>query len=56
MIFLIYHRLHSNKSSFFDYNLVDNLVRSNFKVLVVGDKLKIKGVKNLGYVSKKKIT
>lgn len=53
--FLIYHRLHSNKSSFFDYNLVDNLVRSNFKVLVVGDKLKIKGVKNLGYVSKKRL-
>ena len=53
--FLIYYRLHRNKSSFFNYNLIDNLVRSNFRILVVGDKLNIRGVKNLGYVSKKRL-
>ena len=53
--FLIYHRLHRNKSTFFDYRLINNLIKSNLKVYVVGDELKIEGVKNFGYISKKKI-
>lgn len=53
--FLIYYRIHSNKSLFFNYKLIQNLIKSNLKVFVVGDKLDIKGVINLGYLNKKKL-
>ena len=54
--FLIYYRLHKNKLAFFDKNFIKNLIKSNFKILVVGDKLELKGVKNLGYINKKKLS
>lgn len=53
--FLIYYRIHSNKSLFFNYELIQNLVKSNLKIFVIGDKLDMKGVINLGYLNKKKI-
>ena len=53
--FLIYYRIHSNKSLFFNYKLIQNLVKSNLKIFVVGDKLDMKGVINLGYLNKKRI-
>ena len=53
--FLIYHRVHGNKSLLFDYNLIKTLTKSNLKIFIVGDKLNINKVKNLGYIKKKKI-
>ena len=53
--FLLYHRIHKNKITFFDYDLIVKLVKSNLKVVVVGDRIDIKGLKNCGYVNKKKI-
>jgi len=54
--FLIYYKVHNNKSSFFNHNLVNDLTKLNLKIIIVGDKLKIKGVKNLGYLSQKKLS
>ncbi len=53
--FLIYHRVHGNKSLLFDYNLIKTLTKSNLKIFIVGDKLNINKVKNLGYIKKKKL-
>jgi len=53
---LIYYRLHENKLEFFNSNFIKNLIKLGFKVLVVGDKLNLKGVKNLGYVSRKRLS
>ena len=53
---LIYYRLHENKLEFFNPNFIKNLVKLGFRVLVVGDKLNLKGVKNLGYVSRKRLS
>ena len=44
-----------NKSLFFDYDLVKDLSRKRLKILVVGDKLNIKKIINLGYVNKKRL-
>ena len=53
---MIYHKIHYNKSSFFDYDLISNLTKQNLKIIIVGDKLKMKGVKNLGYLNQKKLS
>ena len=53
--FIIYHRDHMNKSLFFDYDLVKDLSRKKLKILVVGDRLSIKKVINLGHVNKKRL-
>ena len=52
---IIYYRKHENKHSLFPYNLIKNLIKFKFKIIVVGDKLKIKKIKNYGYVSNKYI-
>jgi len=54
--FLIYHKIHGNKSLFFDPNLISHLTKLNLRIFIIGDKLNIKGVKNLGYVNQKKIS
>jgi len=54
--FLIYYRLHGNKLAFFNHNFIKDLNKSGFKILVVGDKLNLKGIKNLGYVNKKRLS
>lgn len=53
--FLIYHRLHKNKISFFNDNFISKLVEFKFKIYIVGDKLDINGVKNLGYIKNKQL-
>ena len=49
--FLFYYRNHKNKKTFFPVDLLKRLVKQNYKINIVGDKLKLKGIKNLGYVS-----
>ena len=53
--FIIYHRLHKNKVSLLNENFISKLIESKFKVYIVGDKLNIFGVKNLGYVRNKRL-
>ena len=54
--FLIYYRLHKNKLEFFNHNFIKNLIKLRFRILVVGDKLNLKGVKNLGSVNRKRLS
>lgn len=54
--FLIYYRDHKNKKKFFPYNLIKKLIKLNFKILVVGDKLKIPHIKNYGYLPNYKVS
>ena len=53
--FLVYYRTHKNKSLMFDYKLIENLTKLNQKIFIVGDRLEIEKVNNLGYVNKKKL-
>ena len=53
--FLFYYRKHRNKKTFFPIHFVKRLIESNYKVRVVGDKIKINGIKNLGYIPFKKM-
>lgn len=53
--FLIYYKKHKNKLSLYPIKFVRNLIKLNLKILVIGDKLKIPGVKNLGYLNRKKL-
>ena len=53
--FIIYYRKHSNKESFFPLKFIKRLVMLNYKVIVIGDKLKIKGVNNKGFISNNKV-
>ena len=49
--FIIYHRKHYNKSTFFPYDFIKKLINANFKIIVVGDKLDFESVTNFGLVS-----
>lgn len=51
--FIIYYRKHKNKLNLFPYKFIKKLILKNFKVIVVGDKLRINFVKNLGYIKNK---
>ncbi len=53
--FLVYYRIHNNKSLMFDYKLIENLTKLNLKIFIVGDRLNIKKVNNLGYVNRKRL-
>ena len=46
--YLFYYRIHSNKSNFFLFNLINKLARDKNKIYVVGDKFPNNSVKNLG--------
>ena len=52
---IIYFRNHKNKISFFPFDLIKKFVEIKFKIIVVGDNLDIKGVKNFGYVKRSKL-
>ena len=52
---IIYFRNHKNKISFFPFYLIQKLVEIKFKIIIVGDTLNIKGVKNFGYVKRSKL-
>tara|TARA_Y100000996_G_scaffold410314_1_gene392461 strand:+ start:329 stop:1207 length:879 start_codon:yes stop_codon:yes gene_type:complete len=53
--FVIYYRKHVNKLDLFPHNFIKKLVIEGFKIIVVGDELKIKSIKNIGYVDVKTI-
>ena len=53
--FLIYHRNHLNKNNFFSYNLIKKIKNSGFKIHVIGDQLKVPGVKNYKKISNSKL-
>ena len=53
---LIYHKIHDNKSLFFDYDLISYLTKHNLRIIIIGDRLNINGVKNLGYLNQKKLS
>ena len=53
--FLIYYRKHKNKEKFFPYSLIRKLTKLNLNIIIFGDILKIKNVKNLGHISNKHV-
>lgn len=53
--FLLYYRKHKNKKTFFPQNFIKKLSLSNYNICVVGDKLNIKNVKNLGFLQNSSI-
>ena len=48
--FIIYYRKHPNKQNLFLLKFIKKLVMLNYKIIIIGDKLKIKGVKNKGFI------
>ena len=54
--FLIYYRNHKNKKNLFNYSFLKKISSKNFKIYIVGDKLNMPNIKNLGYVSNNKLT
>jgi len=54
--FLIYYRNHKNKKNLFNYSFLKKISSKNFKIYIVGDKLNMPNIKNLGYVSHNKLT
>jgi hypothetical protein len=53
--FLFYHRLHSNKNSSLIEYFIKNTLNQNYKIIVVGDPINLKNVRNMGYISRDKI-
>lgn len=49
--FLIYYRNHPNKKKLFPFMFIKKLIRQNYKVQIVGDKLNFLGLKNHGYLT-----
>ena len=54
--FLIYYRKHRNKENFFPTNLISKLVKSKYKVFVIGDNLNIPSIKNCGIIKNSKVS
>ncbi len=52
--FLIYNRNYSVKNNILRNRLLKIILSKGFKIMVVGDQLTLKGVKNLGYLSREK--
>jgi hypothetical protein len=52
--FLIYNRNYSVKNNILREKLLEILSRISLKIIVIGDHLSFKGVKNLGFVSREK--
>lgn len=53
--FFIYYRKHKNKEKFFPKNFIKKLILLKFNVYIVGDKLRINGVKNKGFLKNKEV-
>ena len=53
--FLFYFRKHRNKEYAFPFTLIDKLISKNYSINIIGDKINVKGVKNYGYISHKKV-
>ena len=54
--FLIYNRNYSVKNNIIRDELLKIILNMGFKIMIVGDQLTLKGVKNLGYLSREKIS
>jgi hypothetical protein len=54
--FLIYYRKHRNKITFFPYDFIKKLIKSRFKIYIVGDKLNLSNVRNCGFISNNKLS
>ncbi len=52
---LIYNRNYSVKNNFLRNKFLNILIRMNYKIVVVGDNLNLKKIKNLGFLDRKKI-
>jgi len=52
--FLIYNRNYSVKNNFLRDKFLKILSQMNFKIIVIGDDLSLRGVKNLGFVTREK--
>jgi len=52
---LLYYRKHNNKKTFFPYNFIKKMSIANYNICVVGDKLNIKNIKNLGFLQNSNI-
>ena len=52
---LIYNRNYSVKNNYLRNKLLNILVKMNYKIVVVGDNLNLKKIKNLGFLDRKKI-
>lgn len=50
--FLFYYRIHSNKSNYFLFHLINKLAEDNKKIYVVGDHFPNDKVKNLGNIKR----
>jgi hypothetical protein len=53
--FLIYYRLHKNKKDLFNYSFLRKIAKKKIKIFIVGDKIDMPNIKNLGYISHKRL-
>jgi hypothetical protein len=53
--FLFYYKIHPNKSNIFLTSIIDLLLLKKYKICIVGDFLKKKGVINLGILDREKL-
>lgn len=49
--FIIYYKKHKNKLNMYPLELIKKLIIFKYKILVVGDKMNLNGVLNLGYLN-----
>lgn len=49
--FVIYYKNHINKKNLFPLNFIKKLIIQNFSIIVVGDKLNLRNVKNAGFIN-----
>ena len=56
IFFLFYFRKHKNKKYYFLKNFLKKLILRKLHIVIIGDKLNLKGLKNYGYISHKKVT
>ena len=52
---MIYYKKHQNKLNLYPLELIKNLLKLKYTILVIGDELKIGGIKNLGYLNRNKL-
>lgn len=49
--FIIYYKNHKNKKNMYPINFIKRILLYDYKIYVVGDRLNINGIKNLGYLN-----
>ena len=53
--FIIYYKKHKNKINMYPLDLIKKIIMFKYKILVVGDRMDLNGVINLGYLEKIKL-